>query len=85
MGKAVLNVNLVTGNVVGARNARTNRVVAVTSAGSADSRFRLKAKKPTRQIDEAFNPILFVGIATHAPPLSQFSVYLVKDWLSLEK
>ena len=40
MCKAVLDVNLVTGNVVVVRNARTNEVVAMAS------QLRLKAKKP---------------------------------------
>ena len=38
MCKAVLDVNLVTGNVVVVRNARTNEVVAMAS------QLRLKAK-----------------------------------------
>jgi hypothetical protein len=62
MCKAVLDVNLVTGNVVGARNAITNEVVAMASGPA--SQLRLKAKKTARQIYEPFDPILFVGIAT---------------------
>jgi hypothetical protein len=62
MCKAVLDINLVTGNVVGARNARTNEAVPMASGPA--SQLRLKAKKTAVQIDELFDPILFVGIAT---------------------
>jgi hypothetical protein len=62
MCKAVLDINLVTGNVVGARNVRTNEAVPMASGPA--SQLRLKAKKTAVQIDELFDPILFVGIAT---------------------
>ena len=62
MCKAVLDINLVTGNVVGARNARTNEAVPMASGPA--SQLRLKAKKTAVQIDELFDQILFVGIAT---------------------
>jgi hypothetical protein len=62
MCKAVLDINLVTGNILGARNARTNEVAPMASGPA--SQLRLKAKKTAGQIDELFDLILFVGIAT---------------------
>ena len=44
MCKAVLDINLVTGNILGARNARTNEVAPMASGPA--SQLRLKAKKP---------------------------------------
>ncbi len=84
MCKAVLDVNPMARNIVGARNATTNRIVAVAAARFA-CQLGLKAKKATRQIDKAFDPILLVGIAAQTSPLIQFLIYLIKDWFSLEE
>jgi hypothetical protein len=84
MSKAVLDVNPMARNIVGARNATTNRIVAVAATRLA-SQLGLKAKKTARQIDKTLDPILLVGIAAQTSPLSQFSIYLIKDWFSLEE